>query len=140
MLAKKNIILDSIPTEIDPSWIISFLNENKFSVDYIQALKSLTKINNKILANILNITPKTFTSYSKDVSKVKIVTKEHILLLLSLMKRGYEIFGDNHDFNSWLDYPNVFLDNNKPIDFLNSISGIHFIDSRLTGIAYGDNV
>lgn len=133
-------ILDTIPVEADPSWILSFLNDDKFTVGYVQALKSITQASNQILSNLLNITPKTFTSYSNDVTKVKIDTKEHILLLISLMKKGREVFGGSDDFNDWMDLPNIFLENKKPMDFLNTISGIKFIDSRLTGIQYGDNV
>ena len=50
------------------------------------------------------------------------------------------IRGQQEDFNEWLNTPNVFLENKKPISFLNTISGGKFIDSRLTGIQYGDNI
>ena len=35
---------------------------------------------------------------------------------------------------------NPFLDYSKPIDYLNTITGIRFINDRLTAIEYGDNV
>jgi uncharacterized protein (DUF2384 family) len=132
--------MDTIPTTANPSWVIGYLGDEKFSTNHILALKKVSKANNSVLSEILGITPKTFNAYSKDVSKIKIDTKEHIILLLSLMKKGKEVFADQQEFNEWLHSPNVFFDSKEPIQFLNTISGIKFIDSRLTAMEYGDNV
>ena len=35
--------------------------------------------------------------------------------------------------------PNYIFDGDQPIHFLSTISGIRFIDDRITGIEYGDN-
>ncbi|WP_340198569.1 antitoxin Xre/MbcA/ParS toxin-binding domain-containing protein [Ascidiimonas sp. W6] len=139
MLARQKVI-DLIPTEADPAWMLSFLQDKKFTINHVRALKALSHINIRELSQILNINPKTFTTYTKDISKIKIDTKEHIILLISLLKKGAEVFGDTQDFNEWLESPNVFFDHKEPISFLNTISGIRFVDSRLTAMEYGDNV
>lgn len=44
------------------------------------------------------------------------------------------------DFELWLSQKNYLLDNRAPEDFLETISGIKFIDNRLTAIEFGENV
>lgn len=139
VLAEKKIY-DTIPNELPASWVVSYLNTDKFTPRHVQVLRSKTNAGDKKLSSILNIAPKTFVSYTKDISKTKIDTKEHILLLISLIKHGAEVFGTEDGFNNWLDTKNIFLDNKKPLDFLNTISGIRLIDDRLVAIEYGDNV
>ncbi|GAA0871100.1 hypothetical protein GCM10009117_02450 [Gangjinia marincola] len=133
-------IIQLIPEEADPTWIISYLEGEEFTARHVEALKVLSTINVRELAHILGITPKTFTVYTKDATKVKIDTKEHILLLLSLIKKGTTVFGDAKVFHTWLTAPNVFFDRKKPLEFLRTISGIRFVDHRLTAMEYGDNV
>jgi uncharacterized protein (DUF2384 family) len=82
---------------------------------------------------------------------VKVNVKEQVLLLLSLIKHGVEIFGSMKEFESWLNQENFYFDNKSPVSFLNTITGspvsflntitgIKFIDDRLTAMQYGDNV
>lgn len=73
-------------------------------------------------------------------TKLKPSTEEHILLYRFLYKHGIETFGHKDKFEDWLSSPNQFLDGRAPKDFLDTISGIHFISDRLTAINYGDNV
>jgi uncharacterized protein (DUF2384 family) len=71
---------------------------------------------------------------------VKVNVKEQVLLLLSLIKHGVEIFGSMKEFESWLNQENFYFDNKSPVSFLNTITGIKFIDDRLTAMQYGNNV
>jgi uncharacterized protein (DUF2384 family) len=135
-----NALMDNIPFTADPAWVIGYLDDGAFDKQHIRALKEISGVNNIVLSEILGVTPKTFNTYSKDISKIKIDTKEHILLLLSLMKKGSEVFAGQEEFNEWLQSPNVFFDNREPVEFLNTISGIKFVDSRLIAMEYGDNV
>jgi uncharacterized protein (DUF2384 family) len=66
--------------------------------------------------------------------------KEHIILLLSLIKHGTQVFGSKDGFDQWLTTGNFFLDSKTPVTFLNTVTGIRFIDERLTAMEYGDNV
>lgn len=139
VLAEKKIF-DSIPSELEASWVVNYLANEKFSSSHIRVLRSKTSASDKTLSWILNIAPKTFSTYTKDISNAKIDTKEHVLMLISLIKHGIEIFGTSEDFNKWLEIKNFFLDNIRPLDFLNTISGIRMIDNRLIAMEYGDNI
>ncbi|MGB5819059.1 MAG: MbcA/ParS/Xre antitoxin family protein [Saonia sp.] len=139
MLAEKKIF-ESIPSELEASWVVNYLISEKFTSSHVRVLRSKTSASDKTLSWVLNIAPKTLSTYTKDVSNAKIDTKEHILMLISLIKHGIEIFGTSDDFNKWLETPNIFLDNRRPLDFLNTINGIRMIDNRLIAMEYGDNV
>ena len=139
VLTEKNIF-NNIPIELEPSWVVNYLEKNKFTSGHVRVLRAKAKTSDKILSSMLNLAPKTFVSYTKDISKTKVDTKEHVLMLISLLKHGSEVFGSEENFRHWFDSKNVFLDNRKPIEFLNTISGIRMIDDRLVAIEYGDNV
>ena len=57
-----------------------------------------------------------------------------------LLKHGIEVFGTEEGFKRWLNTINFFFDKKAPVEFMNTGDGIKFIDDRLTGIEYGDNV
>ncbi len=139
ILAERNLF-NNIPMELESSWVVNFLEKNKFTSGHVRVLRAKANTSDKILSSMLNLAPKTFVSYTKDVSKTKVDTKEHVLMLISLLKHGSEVFGSEENFSNWLDSKNVFLDNRKPIEFLNTISGIRMVDDRLVAIEYGDNV
>lgn len=58
----------------------------------------------------------------------------------SLIKHGKKVFGSKPKFEEWLQSRNFFFDGKPPIEFLSTVRGIRFIDDRLTGMEYGDNV
>ena len=131
VLAEKDIF-KSIPIELYLSWVVNYLEKNKFNSGHVRVLRAKANTSDKILSSLLNLAPKTFVSYTKDISKTKVDTKEHILI--SLLRHGSEVFGSEEGLSHWLDGKNVFLDNRKPIEFLNTISGIRMIDDRLVAI------
>lgn len=139
VLAEKKIF-NNIPIVLESSWVVNYLENNKFTSGHVRVLRAKANTSDKILSSMLNLAPKTFVSYTKDVSKTKVDTKEHILMLISLLKHGSEVFGTEENFSHWLDTKNVFLNNRKPIEFLNTISGIKMVDDRLVAIEFGDNV
>jgi uncharacterized protein (DUF2384 family) len=48
--------------------------------------------------------------------------------------------GSKDRFNQWLTAKNFLLDGKAPVSFLSTVTGIRFIDDRLTAMEYGDNV
>ncbi len=60
-------------------------------------------------------------------------------MLETIFEYGIEVFGTKKNFETWLKKENFFFDKKAPIEFMNTIEGIKFIDGRLTGIAYGNN-
>jgi len=59
---------------------------------------------------------------------------------LSLIQHGRKVFDSIQKFEEWLKRENFYFNRNAPIEYLKTITGIRFIDDRLTAIEYGDNI
>ena len=136
----KTYILDQVPSLINDVEILYFLQKKNINDYYVNTIKELTNINDDVLASWLNLSVKTFREYRKPNTVLKDNLKEHVLLLISLFKHGIQVFGNVAAFTSWLYMENFYFDSNKPETFLNTITGIRFIDDRLTAMEFGDNV
>lgn len=139
MYASKNRIGD-IPANISDSQVINYLHSEKLGTRQVSYLKALTKSTDKVISEWFDISEKTFQNYKNSKSKLNINFQEKLLLLLSLYKQGERVFGSQEEFNEWLEKPNFHFNNIRPVDFFRTISGIRYIEDRLTGIEYGDNV
>jgi len=140
---KKNYetaILETVPRNINDSEILHLLYTTDINWKYVDVIKTYTDFNDDVISEWLNISVKTFREYKKPRSVFKENVKEQVLLLLSLIKHGTEIFGSMKEFYSWLNQENFYFDNKNPVSFMNTITGIKFIDDRLTAMEYGDNV
>lgn len=134
-------LIAGIPAISDFSKIYFYTIQSKTDHDFVKLLDRMIGLNDTILSEWLNITPRTFRNYKNNPELVlKGNVREHIILILSLYKHGIEVFGDIADFEHWLSTKNFLLDNITPITFLDTVSGIKFIDNRLTAMEYGENV
>lgn len=133
-------IVSNFPLGINDTDILQYLHKEKINWSYVQTLKKSTSFNDEVLSDLLNISVKTFRSYKKPEQEINDNIKEHVLLLLTLILHGKKVFGTSDKFEEWLIKENFFFDKKAPIEFLKTITGIRFIDDRLTAIEYGDNV
>ena len=136
----ESAILDRVPGHINDGEILHLLYSTDITWKHVNTLKTLTDFNDVVLSDWLNISVKTFREYKKPKIIVKENVKEQVLLLLSLMKHGATVFGSVKEFETWLNQENFYFDHKSPVFFLNTITGIKFVDDRLTAMEYGDNV
>ncbi len=133
-------ILSNIPTRINDADILMYLQGEKVNLEYVQTLKRITAFNDEILSNWLNVSVKTFRLYKKPKQEINVNIKEHVLLLLSVIQHGKSVFSSIDEFEEWLKMENFYFNSKAPIEYLKTITGIRFIDDRLTALEYGDNV
>ncbi|MFC0186188.1 Protein of unknown function [Pseudarcicella hirudinis] len=134
-------IIEEIPAVGDFSNIYFYTIKSKLDAEFISILDIVIGVNDTTLSKWLNVTPRTFRNYKNNSKLVlKDNIKEHIILILSLYKHGIEVFDNVENFELWLSQKNYLLDNHAPVDFLETISGIKFIDNRLNAIEFGENV
>ncbi|MCX6250638.1 MAG: MbcA/ParS/Xre antitoxin family protein [Bacteroidetes bacterium] len=133
-------LLNEVPGKISDSEILTFLQTKDINWEYVKTIKELTDLNDDVISDWLNVSVRTFRSYKQPKNKFKENVKEQILLLLSLIHHGIQVFGSQKEFNLWLNTANFFFDNVNPISYLNTVTGIRFVDDRLTAMEYGDNV
>ena len=137
---KRRENIAEIPEISNFTKVLFFIRENNVNWNYFTYLKELTTLNDEIIASWLNINSKTLRAYRKPESTSKDNIKEHLILLISLYEHGIDVFETKENFDKWLLLENYFLDNKHPKDFLDTITGIKFIDDRLTAIEYGDTI
>lgn len=140
----KNVLnktsIAKIPEIGDFTKILFFLKGNDINWNYFRYFREISTLSDEITSNWLSINSKTLRSYRKPDSTSKDNVKEHLILLISLYEHGIDVFGTKEQFDKWLLSENRLLDNKAPKDFLDTVTGIKFIDTRLTAIEYGDNV
>lgn len=90
------------------------------------------------LADILHITTKTLRNYRQDKRKLNPAHSEQTLKLLALQLKGDKVFGQTAAFRRWLEKPAYGLDDQVPLDLLETSGGIDLVMEELDRIAYGD--
>ncbi|WP_240543729.1 antitoxin Xre/MbcA/ParS toxin-binding domain-containing protein [Spirosoma foliorum] len=136
----ENLLLRDVPGHINDSEILSFLYTREVNWQHVNAIKTLTDFNDTIISDWLNVSVKTFREYKKPPTTFKENVKEQVLLLLALIKHGIAVFGSVKEFDQWLNRSNFYFDNKSPNAYLNTVTGLRFVDDRLTAMEYGDNV
>lgn len=133
-------VLYEIPGKISTSEVLTFLQTKDVNWKHVNTIKSLTNFNDEVISEWLNISVRTFRTYRQPENKFKENTKEQIILLLSLINHGIQVFGSSKEFDKWLHGENFYFDGKTPNAFLNTVTGIRFVDDSLTALEYGDNV
>jgi len=118
--------------------IIEELNSSKKSNEILERFIKISSIPNKLLAEqIFEISSKTLYSYRHSEKNLPIRMNEQILKLEELYKKGIELFESSEEFNKWLKSESYGLGNTKPINLINSITGIDLVYEELIRIEFG---
>ena len=140
MIVVETPLIGLIPAHINTNELLNLIESGAVTTKSLAVLKSMTSFSDEVIANWLNMNVKTYRSYKSADVPLKEDLQEHTVLLIALMKHGIDVFGDQENFSQWLETENFYLGKKKPMSYLNIISGIQYIDSRLTAMEYGDNV
>lgn len=140
MKCTENIDQVVIPVSLAESEILSKLYSSNINSTYLHKIKELSSFTDEDLSDFLNISVRTLHSYMHRNDFFRTNLKEPIMYLLYLLNHGCKVFGTKKEFANWLNSENFFFDGRKPVSFLNTITGIRFIDERLTAMEYGDNI
>jgi len=133
-------VLEEVPSRIENYEILQLVQASEIdSKYYFAVLKSISSSQDKEISNWLNIDERTFRTHKSSSRETKPSLREHAIMIIALFKHGLDVFGEITGFKEWLNKPNFHFDKKAPINFIDTISGIKFIDDRLTGMEYGDN-
>lgn len=91
----------------------------------------------QVLSVLLGMDPRTIDNYRKQGRSFAALEGELLLKLDSLFDFGLEIFESNEDFRAWLSSPAFALNNRKPMDFLNTSTGVDLVEQALQRIMHG---
>ncbi len=131
---------DEYPWIINDGEVLTYLQTNEIDSKHVIFLKKISGYTDDIISGWLDVSVKTLRSYKNTESQLKDNIKERVLLLISLMNHGIAVFGTNTKFDQWLNTGNYFFDGKTPVSFLNTITGMRFVDDRITAMEFGDNV
>ena len=129
-----------IPTQVSEPAILYAVRQNTIDSAYLGDLKHISGLTDELLSNALNLNVKTFRSYKTTAVAIRPYLQEHIVALLALYNHGLVVFGVQESFNDWLRKDNDDFDNDSPLNLLTTMSGVKYVDDRLTAIEYGNNV
>jgi putative toxin-antitoxin system antitoxin component (TIGR02293 family) len=99
-------------------------------------LIDLSGTNQRDIAHLLSLSEPTIRKYIKEGKHLNTGLSEHILELFELYEKGMDTFGSLEEFRNWLPHYNSGIER-KPIDLLDTITGIRVVMDELTRIDHG---
>lgn len=106
------------------------------NTDIFYAFAETIKMPEKVLASVINLSPRTISNYRSQNKFLDINYSEHLLKLINLYDLGIEVFGSINDFNLWLEKP-FYNSNEIPMDFLNTSGGVDLVEEEIEKLAQG---
>ncbi|ANI88420.1 hypothetical protein A9P82_03345 [Arachidicoccus ginsenosidimutans] len=88
-------------------------------------------------SNFLHLSERTMQRYSKENKAFDPIYSEKILEITMLNNYGKEVFGDEENYNTWLQTKNIALGGITPKALMDSTFGIKLIKDELTRIEHG---
>lgn len=108
------------------------------SMDLFGKLPKVSGLSIKYLADeVFEITPKTFSRYKNEPRRIPALLKEQAIKIIDLYTLGNDLFGSNKAFNAWLSDTHVLMGNRRPIEYLNTSTGIDLLLEELKRIEFG---
>ncbi len=102
---------------------------------YIEQIQKLTSLTDKELSSILPISQRQLFRYPANHYLNKEITS-HLIQLVELFEKGFNLFGEEK-FKIWIRTSNKVLNNNKPIDIMDTSIGIEMIEDVIGRIEHG---
>ena len=96
----------------------------------------LTGITQVDLAHVLSLTEPTLRKYIKEGKELNQGISEHMIQLFELFDKGMDTFGSLEQFKNWLPHHNIGIAA-RPIDLLDTMTGISIVMDELYRIDYG---
>lgn len=102
----------------------------------INDLIEITGATQMDIAQILDLTEPTLRKHIKAGKELNTGLSEHILQIFELFDKGMDTFGSLQEFKNWLPQHNIGI-NAKPIELLDTITGINIVMNELQRIDHG---
>jgi putative toxin-antitoxin system antitoxin component (TIGR02293 family) len=110
--------------------------KNGLEAHAISDLIEITGVTQMDLAKILALTEPTLRKHIKVGKELNTGLSEHILQLFQLFDKGMDTFGSLEEFKSWLVHESIAF-STRPIELLDTITGINMVMDELIRIDYG---
>ena len=88
-------------------------------------------------SGFLELSERSLHRYKKDNKSFDRMRSERIIEIARVLKKGIEVFGDEENFNTWMNLRILALGGVKPRELLDSSEGIKILEDELIRIDYG---
>jgi len=118
---------------------ISLLNRSKKGLNAKAALDflSLSGFTQDEFQETFKTTVKTIQNHVVRDLTLDAALSEKLLKSFALFDKGVEVFGSARNFHQWLSIPAYGLGNQRPLDLMDTITGIRLIEEQLIRIEFG---
>ncbi|MEC3878128.1 antitoxin Xre/MbcA/ParS toxin-binding domain-containing protein [Parapedobacter sp. 10938] len=124
----------SLKTESDAA--IFFAARNGIPPTVFYRFAKASQLAEKELARLINLSARTVGNYLERQQPLARVESEHLLKLIALYEKGEALFGGVGEFNQWLRKP-FWNRDDRPVDWLDTPSGVDLVIDELDRIAHG---
>jgi len=112
----------------------------KIDAGIVKKIKSLSVTYSfpaSTIARILDVSPKTYSRYLDSAAGYSIQQKDRIDIIGSILDVGKRVLGDEEEVKQWLYRPVHSIENQRPIDIIDTESGRRRIENVLLQIEGG---
>lgn len=102
---------------------------------YLREIQEMSSLTDKELSDILPISQRQLSRYAADHKLNKEITS-HLIQLVDLFQKGFQLFGQ-HKFKQWIRTKNKVLNNNTPVELMDTSIGIEMIEDVIGRIEHG---
>ncbi len=137
---KRNMELNQITFKsLDNSNIIQLIKASRQGINYdsFDYLLNNFPFNNSEWSKILHVSERTIQRYKREKKRFNSMQSERLLLIMLLLQKGIEVFGNKKNFISWLGSTNISLGGIQPKSLLDSTFGINLVKDELVKIEHG---
>lgn len=110
MNAEEPLATYGVPNTLNPVSLLSFMGTFHEDKPYLIFLKAYTQATDDRIAFWLNMNVKTYRSHRDSGTALKPDTREHLIMLMTLVRHGLRVFGSHEAFGQWLESENFMLD------------------------------
>lgn len=115
---------------------IVFTARKGLNPEVFYAFAKAIKMPEKELATLINLSSRTISNYREKRKNLDPLYSEHLLKLITLFKKGEEIFGDINEFNYWLNKP-FWNSTQTPFDWMITPGGVDLLMEEIDKLAQG---
>ena len=106
-------------------------------MEAVKQLQDKLGFSNKTMSGLLTISESTYQRRIKTQAKLTNDEAEKAIGLSELYAKGFDLFGNDEKFHTWLEHPNFALGGRKPVDLLDTAIGRQEAISILVRIEHG---
>lgn len=125
---------------MDDKGVLRFIDTARKGIpsgDFFNGIAKAFGFDMAFWSNFLQLSERSLHRYEKENKIFARDQSEKILELAMLRNYGVEVFGSAANFGKWLELENVALGRMRPIELLDTWSGIGLIKDELTRIEHG---